>query len=78
MNIKQLTDKIKALQSIESDNLDKEKFKKIIIDVDISEEGSYITHEWYMNGNHYPTHKKRRPLKMLDDLIKYEGSKLKN
>ena len=74
MNIKELTDKIKVLQLIESDKLDLKKFKKVIVDVEITEEGSFITHEWFINGNHYPTHKKRRPLKMLDYLIKYEGN----
>ena len=74
MNLQELNDGIARLQKIESNNLDTKKFKKIIIDVEITEKESYITHEWFMNGNHYPTHKKRRPLKMLDYLIKYEGN----
>ena len=74
MNLKQLTDKIKVLRVIEYDKLDKSKYKKLIIDVDISEEGQYLIYEWHMIKSAFTPQKKRRPLKMLDYLIKYEGN----
>ena len=77
MNLKELINKINTLQEIESKKLDTNKYKRIIVDIEINDEGAFITHERFTNGNNFPTHKLRRPLKMLDYLIKYKGEEKK-